>query len=127
MLSSPRSRALLAAVITVLLITALIVYILYGEKKPQDKSPVVANNQSAITAGDFEGSGDAPVETTDSSSTIPLINDEETIATTLAESTTSIQPATTTAFVPVDDKTKAGLPECSAIQREDRPKCEVEK
>lgn len=127
MLASPRSRALLAAVITVLLITALVVYILYGEKKPRDKSPTVINNQSAITS-DFEGSGEAPlIELTDPSFTIPLINDEETIVSTLSESTASTQPATTTPFVPVDDETKAALPECSIIQREDRPKCEVEK
>lgn len=127
MLSSPRSRALLAAVITVLLITALIVYILYGEKKTDHKVSEFSKNQSALTNSEFEGSGDAPIDLTDSTATIPLINDDETIAPSVDEPTTSTQPATTTVFVPIDDETKATLPECSIIKQESRPKCEVEK
>lgn len=130
MLSTTRSRALLAAVITVLLIAALILYILYGEKKPQPTFKNTTNlSQKNSPLQEFEGSGEAPTDSTDLQAQIPLISDdEENISTTTnLPTTTSTEPATTTAFVPIDDKTKAGLSECSSILREDRPKCEIEK
>jgi hypothetical protein len=137
MLSTTRSRALLAALITVLLVTALILYILYGEKKPQ--SPLKNSSNSSSLAKNLttdsgvegvEGSGDAPLtEATDSESQLPLINDDENISTTESstEPTSTTEAVSTTAFKPIDDKTKAGLPECSAISKTGRPTCEVEK
>lgn len=130
MLTTTRSRAILAFVITALLVSALVLYILYGEKKPKDRAPTLSKNESGDRV--IEGSGDVSpdiVVLTEAgshpSSTISLINDDETIATTLSEFTTTTSATTTTAFVPADEETKAGLPECSSIRREDRPKCEV--
>lgn len=129
MLSSTRARAFLAALITVLFVSALIIYILYGEKKPH---PLVkTKSNSSITQNEpsaFEGSGEAPsTDSTDSQAQIPLISDDESISTaTSQEPTSTTEPTTTTVFVPVDDKTKANLHECSSIVKE-KPKCVIEK
>jgi hypothetical protein len=125
MLSSNRSRALLAVLIAALLIGALMLYILYGEKKPHSRHPakntsdLVGKNESTPKLDTtFEGSGEAP---TDSEDQIPLISDDDTI------SSTSSKPTTTTPFVPMDEKAKTGLLKCSIVSDASRPTCEVEK